>query len=30
MRTDYIKAKIDDTQQNNKCRICGNKDELVS
>ena len=23
IRTDYIKAKIDNTQQNSKCRFCG-------
>ena len=30
IRTNYIKAKIDKTQQNSKCRLCGNRDETVN
>ena len=30
MRTNYIKAKIDKTQQNSKCRMCGDRDETVN
>ena len=26
----YIKAEIDKTQQNNECRLCGEKDETVN
>ena len=29
IRTDYIKARIDKTQQNSKCRLCGNRDEMI-
>ena len=29
-RTNYVKAKIDKTQQNSKCRLCGDKDEIIS
>ena len=27
MRTNYVKAKIDRTQQNSKCRLCSDKNE---
>ena len=30
IRSNYLKAKIDKTQQNSKCRLCGNKDETVN
>ena len=30
LRTNYIKAKIDKTQQNSKCRMCFNSDETVN
>ena len=28
--TNYIRAKIDYAQQNSKCRLCGDRDELVN
>ena len=30
IRTNYIKAKINNVQQNSKCRLCGNKDETIN
>ena len=30
IRTNYIKAKIDRTQQNSKCRMCGERDETIN
>ena len=30
IRTNYIKAKFDYTQQNTKCRLCGNRDETMN
>ena len=30
IRTNYIKAKIDSTQQNSKYRLCGEKDETIN
>ena len=30
IRTNYIKAKIDNIQQNSKCRLCENRDEAVN
>ena len=30
IRTNYIKAKINNTQQNSKCRLCEDKDERVN
>ena len=30
IRTNHIKAKIDKTQQNNKCRLCSDKDETIN
>ena len=30
IRTDHIKAKIDETQQNSKCRLCGDRDETIN
>ena len=28
--THYIKARIDKTQQNSKCRLCGDRDETIN
>ena len=30
LRTNHIKARIDKTQQNSKCRLCGVKDETIN
>ena len=30
IRTDHIKAKIDKTQQNSRCRLCGDKRETIN
>ena len=30
MRTNHIKARTDKTQQNNKCRLCGDRDEIIN
>ena len=30
IRTNYIKVKINNTQQNSKCRLCNEKDETIS
>ena len=30
VRTNYIKARIDKTQQNSKCRLCGDIDETIN
>ena len=30
MATSYSKAKIDHTEQNNKCRLCSNRDETIN
>ena len=30
VRTNRIKARIDKTQQNSKCRLCGNRDETIN
>ena len=30
MRTNYIKAKINNVQQNKKCRLCGDKDKIIN
>ena len=30
LRTNHIKPKIDKTQQNSKCRLCGDKDETIN
>ena len=30
IRTDHIKARIDKTQQNSKCRLCGDRDETIN
>ena len=30
MRTNHIKARIDKTQQNIKCRLCGHRDEMIN
>ena len=30
LRTNYIKARIDKTQQNSKCRLCGDRDETIN
>ena len=29
IRTNHIKAKIDKTQQNSKCGLCGDRDETI-
>ena len=29
IRTNHIKASIDKTQQNSKCRLCGDRDETI-
>ena len=30
IRTNHIKARIDKTQQNSKCRLCDNRDEIIN
>ena len=30
MRTNHIKVRIDKTQQNSKCRLCGDRDETTN
>ena len=30
IRTNHIKARIDTTQQNSKCRVCGDRDETIN
>ena len=30
LRTNYIKARIEKTQQNSKCRLCGDKNETIN
>ena len=30
IRTNHIKARIDKTQQNSKCRLCGERDETIN
>ena len=30
IRTNQIKARTDKTQQNSKCRLCGNRDETIN
>ena len=30
IRTNHIKARIDKTQQNSKCRLCGDRDESIN
>ena len=30
MRTNHIKARIDKTQQNSKCRLCSDRDEIIN
>ena len=30
IRTNYIKAKIDNMQQNGKCALCEKRDEIIS
>ena len=30
VRTNHIKARIDKTQQNSKCRLCGNRNETIN
>ena len=27
--TNYVKTKVDKTQQNSKCRLCGDRDETI-
>ena len=30
IRTDHIKARIEKTQQNRRCRLCGERDETMN
>ena len=30
IRTNHIKARIDKMQQNSKCRLCGDRDEMIN
>ena len=30
IRTNHIKARIDKTQQNSKCRLCGDRDQIIN
>ena len=30
IRTNYIKVRIDKTQQNSKCRLCGDRDKTIN
>ena len=30
IRTNHIKARIDKTQQNSRCRLCGDRDEMIN
>ena len=30
IRTNYVKAKIDETQDNSKFRLCGDRDETIN
>ena len=30
IRTNHIQARIDKTQQNSKCRLCGDRDEIIN
>ena len=30
IKTNYIKTKIDTTQQNGGCKLCGDKDETIN
>ena len=30
IKTNYVKAKIDNTQKNSKCRICSDRNETVN
>ena len=30
IRTNHIKARIDKTQQNSKCKLCGDRDEAIN
>ncbi len=30
IRTNHIKARIDKTKQNSKCRLCGDRDETIN
>ena len=29
IRTNYVKARIETMQQNIRCRLCGNRDEMI-
>ena len=29
MRTNHIKVRIDKTQQNSRCRLCGDRDKTI-
>ena len=30
IKTNHIKARIDETQQNSKCRLCGDREETIN
>ena len=30
LRTNYVKARIDKTQQNSRCWLCGDRDETIN
>ena len=30
IKTNHIKARIDKTQQNGRCRLCGDRDETIN
>ena len=30
IRTNHIKVRIDKNQQNSKCRLCGDRDEIIN
>ena len=30
IRTNHIKARMDKTQQNSKCKLCGDRDETIN
>ena len=30
IRTNHIKVRIDKTQQNSRCRLCGDRDETIN
>ena len=30
IKTNHIKARVDKTQQNSRCRLCGDRDETIN